>query len=210
MTNAMNGIQGSRLPRLVGSILIVLLIAIADRGMAAEGDPPPEGDPVEVGDPEAGTSSGPVSTNLLTVLVRVRVPDSKFVTEPTYGLDPFFPTSKRRIEPDRTVEPDPEPEPEPKREKNRMVNELNPGKISSVLASTDTDFLSIKGILATARSRNVTLHTTLRSYLFRSGDEILLRVPDGKVRVRCIEIRDRSAVFKIEGRPEPVELFLRN
>lgn len=182
-------------------VMLAVLIGSSSAGTAAEVAP--------VVLPSTGPVSAAVLTN--TVLQKVSVPLSKFVTEPAYGRDPFFPASKRRIEPDATIA-EPVPVPEPKPEPSKMVNVRNPGKLKPSAEPEDDSlsYLSIKGILATARSRNVTLHTTVRSYLFRSGDEILLRVPDGKLRVRCLEIRDGSAVFKLTGRPEPVELFLQS
>ncbi len=40
------------------------------------------------------------------------------------------------------------------------------------------------------------------------GEEARVRVGQSNVLVRCLEIRDRSVVLRLGGRPEPVELFL--
>jgi hypothetical protein len=201
MITAMNGKIVRMVAGFAGALLLAAVMTNPERAAAAEVVP------------AAVPTSGPVSATVLTnaALQKVVVPVSRFVTEPTYGRDPFFPASKRRIEPEPTIA-EPEPDPEPKPKPNKMANITDPGKIIARTESDDgrTSFLSIKGILATARSRNVTLHTTVRSYLFRTGDEILLRVPDGKLRVRCLEIRGNSALFQLEGRKEPVELFLSN
>lgn len=160
-------------------------------------------------------AAAPVSTTVLTnaALKKVEIPKSVFSTEPTFGFDPFYPASSRRIEPEPvTTEPAPKAEPEP--QKPEMVNVRTPDTTTIVAPEEDDfSFLAIKGITATARRRTLTLHTTVRSYTFRDGDEYLVRVPDGsapggKMRVRCLEIRGRSAVFKLQGRAEPVELFM--
>lgn len=158
--------------------------------------------------PEA--AEGPVSASVLTnaALISVKIPKSIFSSDPAFGVDPFNPNSTRRTEPD---EPAPEPmpeEPEPK----KTGLEMNPKLVDRTVSVDDTglDFLSIKGIIATARSRTVTLDTTARTYVFRSGDEIFVRIPDDKrLRIRCVEIRRREAVFKLADRPEPVVLKMR-
>lgn len=169
---------------------------------------------VQASDPApASASSGPVSAAVLTnaALIAVSVPKSVFNVDANFGRDPFNPKSTRRSKPAEPVvkeKPVEEPKPEPKKTSLQM----NPKLIDRTVNTDDTglDFLSIKGIIATSRSRTVTLDTTTRTYVFRSGDELFVRVPDNKrMRIRCVEIRSREAVFKLADRPEPIVLKMR-
>jgi hypothetical protein len=70
--------------------------------------------------------------------------------------------------------------------------------------------LSLRGITATKTRRIAEVNTGVRSYSFLKGDLQLLRLPgDRQLKVRCLDIRDRSAIFQAEGEPETKELFLR-
>jgi hypothetical protein len=42
------------------------------------------------------------------------------------------------------------------------------------------------------------------------GEEAAIRTTDGVVRIRCLEIRDRSVVVAVEGENERKELTLRS
>lgn len=177
----------------------------------------PAGGADAAGEAEA-EAEGPTSANVLTnaVLQKIEYPRSEFVIEPSYGKDPFHPASGRRTS--VTAEapvPGPTPTvavtaaPPAVAKPAEMVNTFDPAKVAAEPVDNELAFLSVKGIIATTSSRVITLHTTVRSYIFRTGDSMTVRVPDGRMRVRCLEIRGRSGVFQIEGRPEPVELHLR-
>jgi hypothetical protein len=165
---------------------------------------------------EPVSTNAPTSTAVLTnaVLQKVEYPRSYFVIEPTFGRDPFHPASTRRTKVTKPVEPVvpavgvPGPE-VPGPEGPGMTNALASGQVQAAPPDNDVAFLSVKGIIATIVSRVVTLNTTVRSYIFRTGDSMTVRVPDGRLRVRCLEIRGRSAVFQVENKPEPLELHLR-
>ena len=155
-----------------------------------------------------------VSAAVLTnaVLQKVEYPISDFVIEPSFGRDPFFPSSTRRtavVEPTVVVTPEVKPEKIEVGPPKGMVNSLDPSQAQPVAEDNELAFLAVKGIIATTSRRVITLHTTVRSYIFRTGDSMTVRVPDGRLRVRCLEIRGRSGVFQIEDRPEPIELHLR-
>ncbi|MGB0581497.1 MAG: hypothetical protein ACPGVU_17510, partial [Limisphaerales bacterium] len=161
---------------------------------------------------ETPAPSAPVSAGVLTnaALIPVQIPKSVFTYDETFGKDPFNPKSTRRTQPEEpeVIETPDAPKPEPK----KMSLQMNPKLVDRTVNTDDTglDFLSIKGIIATARSRTVTLDTTTRTYSFRSGDEYFVRVPDnGRLRIRCVEIRSREAVFKLSDRPEPIVLKMR-
>lgn len=161
-----------------------------------------------------GQTNAPVSAAVLTnaVLQKVEYPVSEFVIEPSFGRDPFFPSSTRRtavVEPVVAAPPAVQPEKIEAGPPKGMVNSLDPSQAQPVAEDNELAFLSVKGIIATTSRRVITLHTTVRSYIFRTGDSMTVRVPDGRLRVRCLEIRGRSGVFQIEDRPEPVELHLR-
>jgi len=165
--------------------------------------------------PAAGETNAPVSAAVLTnaVLQKVEYPKSEFVIEPTFGRDPFYPASTRRTavaEPVVPTTPEVTPDITPTGPPKEMVNTLDPSLAGRAEApDNELAFLSVKGIIATTSRRVITLHTTVRSYIFRTGDSMTVRVPDGRMRVRCLEIRGRSGVFQVEGRTEPVELHLR-
>lgn len=167
-------------------------------------------------------SAEPISTNAPTsaavltnaVLQKVEYPKSDFVIVPTFGRDPFHPASTRRTKVTEPVEPvapavgvqgpgaqGPEVP--------GITNALASGRVQAAPPDNDLAFLTVKGIIATAVNRVVTLNTTVRSYIFRTGDSMTVRVPDGRLRVRCLDIRGRSAVFQVEDKPEPLELHLR-
>jgi hypothetical protein len=155
----------------------------------------------------------PASAAVLTnaVLQKVEYPKSEFSIEPGYGRDPFFPASTRRTavaEPPVETSPPPAAIAPPKKEPSAMANTFDPAKVVQPAADNDLAFLSVKGIIATTSSRVITLHTSVRSYIFRTGDAMSVRVPDGRMRVRCLEIRGRSGVFQIDGHSEPIELQL--
>ncbi|PAW83725.1 MAG: hypothetical protein B9S33_13130, partial [Pedosphaera sp. Tous-C6FEB] len=70
--------------------------------------------------------------------------------------------------------------------------------------------LSLRGISGTLNRRVAVIHTGAKSYDFIKGELMLLRLPnEQQLKVRCVEIRDRSAVFQVDGEKETKELFLR-
>ena len=174
----------------------------------------PAADDAPATEPAKAPSSGPVSANVLTnaALQKMEYPQSAFVFQPGHGRDPFYPQSTRRTTPIVTAElvKTTEPKPEPPPAIIPPKTAATPSTMQNVDPDEGTSFFSLKGILATRTRRLVTLNTTVKSYIFQTGDEMMIRVPDGKMRVRCLEIRSRSAVFQLEGKLEPVVFNLRD
>jgi len=158
--------------------------------------------------------SGPVSAMVMTnaALQKIEYPQSQFAFAPGVGRDPFHPQSTRRTTPIAKPEPTVVEEPKPTKEPSIIPDlpTMPAGPVREVDPDEGTSFFALKGILATRSRRLVTLSSTVKSYIFTTGDEMMIRVPDGKMRVRCIEIRSRSAVFQLEGKRDPVEFFLRD
>ncbi len=148
------------------------------------------------------------------VLQPVSFPKAMFSIDITAGKDPFFPTSLRRDPKPAVVEPvQPAPVAPPLTAPAIASMATNLAGLNPAIVAADAtgkSYFKIKGLAAAKKRRFVTLHTAVKSYDFTTGDEMLLRVPDGTKRVRCLEIRPQSAVFQIEGEPEPIELFLRD
>ena len=55
------------------------------------------------------------------------------------------------------------------------------------------------------RVRSVALNNTT----FAAGDTAKVKVRDGDVKIRCVEIRDSSVIVAVDGQPEPREIKLR-
>ena len=71
--------------------------------------------------------------------------------------------------------------------------------------------LSLRGLVGTKTRRFATVHSGVKSYDFAKGEEMLIRLPNDKqLKVRCLDIGDRSAKFQIEGETQTKELFLRD
>lgn len=168
-------------------------------------------------DPKAATKEpAPVATKTLPIVVVF--PKSTFLTALDAGQDPFYPSSKRRIP----------KAPEPPKTKPPVVTQntvIIPPVVSStnlpavtsnsvptvVVAPPDligSANLTLRGLSGTKTRRVAVVHSGARTYDFLKGDTALIRLPNDKqLKVRCTEIRERSAVFEAEG--ETKELFLR-
>lgn len=168
-------------------------------------------------DPKAATKEpAPVATKTLPIVVVF--PKSTFLTALDAGQDPFYPSSKRRIP----------KAPEPPKTKPPVVTQntvIIPPVVSStnlpavtsnsvptvVVAPPDligSANLTLRGLSGTKTRRVAVVHSGARTYDFLNGDTALIRLPNDKqLKVRCTEIRERSAVFEAEG--ETKELFLR-
>lgn len=95
---------------------------------------------------------------------------SVFVDDPNFGRDPFFPRSQRR-------------------KRTAAVEDTN---VVVVVVAED---LILKGLSGTAEKRLAIIN----NYTFEAGEEYVLRMANGPVKVRCIEIRDRSVVISVNG-----------
>lgn len=106
-------------------------------------------------------------------------PKSVFEEKIANGKDPFFPNSARRVE--KIVQPN-------------IKQPVNP-----VIQ------LSLKAITGPSDKRLALIN----NQTFAAGEERMVRVPNGQVRVRCVEIGDSSVVVTVENEPERKVLKLR-
>ena len=167
-------------------------------------------DPKPPSDPKAlAKDAPPLITNTLPILVAF--PKSTFLTTLEAGQDPFFPSSQRRLpkapEPPK-VKPPPLTPPTPLLPPAViLVPPPTPGVVPP-LDLIGSAKLTLRGLSGTQARRVAVLHTGARSYDFFKGDSTLIRLPnDQQLKVRCVDIRERSALFEAGG--ETKELFLR-
>jgi len=101
---------------------------------------------------------------------------------PAQGKDPFFPKSHRR---------DPAPTPGV-----QAVPGSSPAPVVPVLV--------LKGVIG-SKTRRFAL---INSEAMAAGETASVRVPDGRVRVRCVEIGPDYVLVKVEGEEQPKRLEL--
>ncbi len=101
---------------------------------------------------------------------------------PAQGKDPFFPKSHRR---------DPAPTPAA-----QGAAGSNPAPVVPVLV--------LKGVVG-SKTRRFAL---INSEAMAVGETSSVRVPDGRVRVRCVEIGPDYVLVKVEGEEQPKRLEL--
>ena len=116
--------------------------------------------------------------------VKFVVPRSVFVDDPKTGKDPFFPSTARRLE--KVLGPSGTQTPVPAPNKNVF------------------DRLQLKGILGNS-SRRLAL---INNHTFEVGEQAEVKTLEGKLNVRCWEIRNRSVVVSFVGESQRKELFL--
>jgi hypothetical protein len=98
---------------------------------------------------------------------------------PPKGRDPFFPNSHRR---------DPVPV-------IPVVTDRPPPSAE----------LTLKGIVGAAAHRLAVINNAI----LETGESATVRVPGGRVRVKCVEIGEDFAVIQVEGEIQPKRLELR-
>lgn len=205
--------------------LALAFTAIVGLGLAADkkdekkaDDKKKPADTKKTADPKAGEKAAPPATN--TVSLVVPFPKATFSVALEAGKDPFFPMSKRRL---------PKP-PEPVKPPKPLVAPTTNTGPQIVIGSTNLPAavvtnappvipkvdligaanLSLRGISTSRTRRLAEVHTGVKGYTFLKGDTMLIRLPNDKeLKVQCLDVRERSAVFKVEGEPETKELFLR-
>lgn len=174
--------------------------------------------PKKAGDPKAAEKEAPVVL-AKTPPITVVFPKSTFSIALESGQDPFFPGSKRRVpktpEPPK-IKPPPVISP-PSIQIPSVVVNTNPPPVGTNTAPAvvvpppdliGSANLSLRGLSGTKARRVAVVHSGARSYDFQKGESTLIRLPNDKqLKVRCVDIRERSAVFEAEG--ETKELFLR-
>lgn len=110
-------------------------------------------------------------------------PKSVFANDPTIGADPFFPTSRRRL--------DALPRPV-------MTNVV-------VQTSTIWERLKLKGMSGPEGQRLA----LISGATFAVGETAEVKCDGQMVKVRCVEIRDRSVVLQLVASGETREIKLR-
>jgi hypothetical protein len=118
-------------------------------------------------------------------LPELEVPESVFVRDLQNGADPFFPQSERM---------------KPKVEEKEKPSEPEP-------PANPVDFLTLNGVAGRV--------AILNNKIIEAGDEVRITYTDSsqqshQVTVRCLEVRDRSVLISVAGRPKTQELTLRD
>jgi hypothetical protein len=108
--------------------------------------------------------------------VEVPIPKSVFVDRPDFGRDPFFPKSTRRGQAIQTT--------------------------TTVQPTANFDSIVLKGI-STSNEKRLAI---INNKTFEAGEESDVRINGQPVRVKCVEIRDKSIIITVNGVSK--ELFL--
>ncbi len=166
-------------------------------------------------DPKIGGDSKSVAKDAPAALsktppISIVFQKSTFATALEAGQDPFFPGSKRRLP--KVPEP-PKPKSAAPAPSTLSAPPATVPNVKSVVVVVSPDLISsanltLLGLSGTKARRVAVVHTGARSYDFLKGDSTLIRLPNDKqLKVRCVDVRERSAVFEAEGQTK--ELFLR-
>jgi hypothetical protein len=113
------------------------------------------------------------------------IPKSIFVDDAKVGKDPFFPNTARRAE------------------KAPSTATQHVGSIQNQ-AGAFFDQLKLKGILGNATRRLALIN----NHTFEAGEQAEIRITEGRVKVRCLEIRDHSVIIILAGENQRRELYL--
>ena len=115
--------------------------------------------------------------NPLPSIVPAGAPKSEFLDDPGMGKDPFFPRSTRRKVVVRTVDAAP---PDP----------------------TVPSFIMLKGI-SIAQGRKLAI---INNYTLGEGEERELKANGQVLKIRCIEIKERSVIIESGGATKEILL----
>jgi hypothetical protein len=113
----------------------------------------------------------------------VTIPKSIFVTNDVAGKDPFFPNSTR----------------------TRLRAGSESGQGEKKPGPVDSSALRLRGITTDSSGQRIAL---INTRTFAKGEVQELNVEGTKIRLRCVEIREKSVVVAIEGQSEQHELVL--
>jgi hypothetical protein len=117
-------------------------------------------------------------TNAPASITPLGAPKSEFVDDPSFGKDPFFPKSPRRkFVPKAADEKPPDP--------------------------TVPDVVSLRGI-SSSDGRKLAI---INNHTVGEGEEFSLKFNGQVLKVRCVEIKDKSVIIDSGGATK--ELFLR-
>ena len=112
------------------------------------------------------------------------IPKSVFVDDLKTGKDPFFPYTARRVE---------------KVPLAPTSNGTMPIQPRNLL-----DQVLLKGISGTGTRR----FALINNHTFEVGEQAEVKTNEGKIKIRCLEIRDRSVVVSVAGELQRRELAL--
>lgn len=130
--------------------------------------------------PAGGGTNAPAAT------IAISIPQSTF--DPKVRRDPFFPESQR-LNP-RPVVADP-------------GTTTSGGKV--VKPKDATELLKLNGITGSKRRR----FAAINGVTFGLQEESIVKTAAGELRVKVLEIRERSIMVSIDGGTEPKEIFLK-
>ncbi len=122
--------------------------------------------------------SGWADTKPVAPIVAATGPKSVFVDQPDFGKDPFFPRSNRR--PKVLV----------------RTTDLEPAR------AVVPDSLLLKGI-SVLKERKLAI---INYYTAAEGEEFPLKVNGQTVKVKCVEIKDRSVIVSVNGATKELPL----
>lgn len=120
----------------------------------------------------------PAGLNPIPTLVPGGAPRSEFTDDLGFAKDPFFPNSPRRPKAVvRTVEPE-------------------------VARPNVPEFLTLRGI-SNIQGRKLAI---INNYTVAEGEDFSLRSGTQTIRVKCVEIKDRSAIINVNGATKELSL----
>jgi hypothetical protein len=106
-------------------------------------------------------------------------PRSEFVDNVEFGKDPFFPASRRRP----------------------LILVKTPDNESA--RPTVPDFVVLKGI-TTFQGRRLAI---INNYTVGEGEEFWLKTGGQPIQIKCVEIKDKSAVVSVNGATKEILLL---
>ena len=121
---------------------------------------------------------GWADTKPIAPIVAATGPRSVFIDQPDFGKDPFFPRSSRR--PKVIV----------------RTTDLEPPR------AVVPDAIVLKGI-SVLKERKLAI---INYYTAAEGEEFSLKFNGQVVKVKCVEIKDRSAVISVNGATKEIPL----
>ena len=116
--------------------------------------------------------------------VKFVAPKSIFVDDLKTGKDPFFPATTRRSE--------------------KIAGSTSTQTSVPAPSKNVFDHLQLKGILGNS-SRRLAL---INNHTFEVGEQAEVKTLEGRLNIRCWEIRNRSVVVSFVGESQRKELFL--
>lgn len=126
------------------------------------------------------------ATNAAPAVAAISIPQSTF--DPKVRRDPFFPESQR-LNP-RPVAVDPA---------------TAPGGGKVVKPKDPTELLRLNGITGSKKRR----FAAINGSIFGLQEESIVKTSAGEMRVKVIEIRERSVIVNVDGATDPKEIFLK-